>query len=126
MDNQKAIIVMSKCRFYLKFMHLGQKDEFHIGHLKIPNLVTWCILSTPLGIFILFEYLTLFDVGLNGFLENGNVFFISLGCTQLAITFICLTIRNKLIIKTIEHMQDIVDRSECSAVSWENQNINTE
>lgn len=110
MSVQEQTNVMSKCRNLLKYMNLGIKTKFRISRWEIPYYVTCTIASMPIIVLILIDYWTAYGIGLSNFQENGNVFFISLGTTQLQFIYICLASNNGLIVQTIEHMQKTINR----------------
>lgn len=112
MANHEQINVTSKCRQFLKYMSLGLKIQFRIGRYEFPYWVSCSVASFPMILFTVMEYWTVYDIGLGDFLENGNVFFISLGLTQILLIYICLANNNDLLIETIGHIQQIVNQSK--------------
>ena len=112
MNGHKPIKVLSKCRHFLKGMNLGITTKTRIGRWEIPYYLSCIFASIPLIVLILLNYCTAYDLGLNGFYENGNVFFVSLGCTQMQFIYICLAKNNHLIIQIMDFFQKIVDRSK--------------
>lgn len=110
MSIEKQTNVMSKCRNFLKYMNLGVETKLRILHWEIPYYVSCTIASIPIIVLIILDYWTAYDIGLSNFQENGNVFFISLGTTQLQFIYICLTSSNGLIVQTIKHMQKTINR----------------
>lgn len=112
MNGQNPIKVLSKCRHFLKEMNLGTTTKFRIGRWEIPYYLSCIFVSIPLVVLIFLNYCTAYDLGLNGFYGNENVFFVSLGCTQMLFIYVCLAKNNHLIVQIMDFFQKIVDRSK--------------
>lgn len=108
---REQIKVISKCQSFLQNMNLCRGSELSIGKFVIPNFVGFTIFSIPLIQFVVMQVSTAYHIGFNGFQKNANAFFISLGSLQLLSIYLNLVNQNGLIIKSVNHIQNVVDRS---------------
>lgn len=111
MESRTKIEVLSKCRGLLNTMNLGRKSHFQIGRLKIPNFLVNVILSTPCLVLMFAESLLVYDIGLNFFVA-APVVLVILGVVQMLSIYYSLTNNNECIIETVDHIQDVVNRSK--------------
>lgn len=111
MSGRGQIKILSACRNLLKLMNLGSKSKFQIGKLRIPNIIIFAILLMPLSYLIAMETRTIYNIRFN-FRDGADHFFITLGTTQLQLIFLSLATNNSVIIDTVDHIQDVVDRSK--------------
>lgn len=111
MSGRGQIKILSACRKLLKLMNLGTKSKFQIGQLEIPNIIVFAILLLPLSYLITMEMRTIYNIRFN-FKDGADHFFITLGTTQLQLIFLSLITNNSVIIDTVDHIQDVVDRSK--------------
>lgn len=109
MESFRKLKVLSECRILLKYMNLGRKNKIRVCGFIIPNSIIFIVLSIPLGFSITSIFLTIIDVGIN--LKNAYVFLIFLGSVQVEIFYICMAMNNGVIIKAVDLIQEIVDRS---------------
>lgn len=111
MESRTKIEVLSKCRGLLNTMNLCRKSHFQIGRLKIPNFLINAILSTPSLVLVFAESLLVYDIGLNFFVA-APVVLVILGLVQMLGIYYSLTNNNGCIIETVDHIQDVVNRSK--------------
>lgn len=109
---REPIKVISKCQSFLRNMNLCRSSALRIGGVVIPNSVGFTIYSIPLIQFVAMQITTAYQIGFHGFQENVNVFFISLGSSQLLSIYLCLVNKNGKIIETVHQIQSVVDRSK--------------
>lgn len=111
--DREPIKVISKCQSFLRNMHLCRSSALRIGDFVIPNFVGFTIYLIPLIQFVAMQITTAYQIGFHGFQENVNVFFISLGSSQLLSIYLCLMHKNGQIIETVNQIQSVVDQSQC-------------
>lgn len=111
MVDREKINVLSACRELLKFMNLGTNSKLKIGQFEIPNSIVFTMLLMPLSYLILMEFRTIYNIRFN-FHDGADHFFIALGTTQIQLIYLNLATNNSVIIDTIAHIQDVVDRSK--------------
>lgn len=114
MNGREPIKVISKCRSFLNNMVLCRSSEIRVCGFGVPNYVGITLFALPLIQFVLMQNLTALNIGFRGFQKNANAFFISMGSIQLCTIYLCLAKQNGRIIKTVNSIQSIVDRSRSS------------
>lgn len=107
---QREIKVLSTCRGPLLWMNLCRKTDLEIFGFKIPNIVIFSILSIPLCNGVLGTFRLAFDIGFN-FEGTASLLMSVLGLLQMQAIYFCLVNKNQIIIEMVDHIQDVVNRS---------------
>lgn len=117
MNRRNQIEMLSKSRQLLRLMNLGQKTQFQIGRMKIPNFVMFTLLSAPLCYSIVTESITAYEIGLN-FKEGSSGFLILLGTVQMMLIYFCLVSDNQTIIEMMDLIEGVVNRSKKNFIKF--------
>lgn len=112
MSGSQQIQVLADCRYLLRFMNLGSTIELKIRRWKIPNNLLFTLLLMPSIFCFVCEILNMLEMNLD-FYEDSNSFIFLLISIQFPMIYMCLIQTNGVIIKTLDHMQRIVERSNC-------------
>lgn len=110
MASHQQINVLFECCGLLRLIRLCTKSKLQIGQLKIPNVISYILLSIPLCFSIACDIMKVLEMEMS-FQECANSFLFIPGTTQMQLIYICLAFNNELIIQTVDHIQELVDRS---------------
>lgn len=113
MASHQQINVLYECCGLLRLIRLCTKSKLQIGQLKIPNIISYIVLSIPLCFSVACDIMKVLDMEMS-FQECANSFLFIPGTTQMQLIYICLAYNNELIIQTVDHIQELVDRSNFS------------
>lgn len=111
MNSAKSVEVLAACKSLLKYLNLCNKKGVRIKNVKIPNFVVHCGFIAP----IVYEFvMTLWvcfseDVGEQ---QMSNLTCVILSNLQGILTYMSMVNTNQFTIETIDHMQEIIDKSE--------------
>lgn len=100
--------VLNSSRLLLKYLNLYNKNNVHIGHVRVPDIFIFSLISLPTFYFIALIIWFCID-------ENFNLNAISIslaaavGFIQITFVYIWLAVKKNLIISTIHHLQDVVE-----------------
>lgn len=105
------IKVLSDLRLVLKLTNLYNKNGVFIGSIKIPDFLVFCLICLPTAYLVALLVWAVVE-------ENFNLTLISTSLAaaiahiQIAVAFISLCMKNKLIMSTVDHLQDVVEKSK--------------
>lgn len=103
--------VLSNCKHLLKFLNLCNENGVRIKNVKIPNLIVFCGFATPMVYELIMTVLM-------GTVENIDaekmpiLMCVAMSYLQAILTYMSMAKTNRFTIATIEHMQQIIDKSE--------------
>lgn len=110
MKSIERIEILSRCRLPLIWMNLCNKNGVYIRNYKIPNLIVCLMLATPIFYgFVMYLWLCVennFDL-----VKLARTFACIVGNIKAILIFFSLAWTNPMIIKMIDHLQAVVDRS---------------
>lgn len=110
MWTNNRIEVLSSLRVLLKLMNLYNKNGVHIGSVKIPDLLVFCLVAFPtFHLWSLYVWIVIeenFDLNIVSFSLDGVI-----GQSQITLSFILLAINTDLIASTIDDLQEFVAKS---------------
>lgn len=111
MWKKTQIKVLSDLRLILKLTNLYNKNGVHIGSYKIPDFFVFCLICLP-SLYV--AALLIWSV----IEENFNLTLISMslaaaiGHIQIAVAYMSLCMKSELIAITVDHLQDVVEKSK--------------
>lgn len=103
--------VLADNRLIFKILNIYNKNGVRIGTYKVPNKVfqILSLLPTIIGCIGMIQYC--FDSSLN-FGQVSSSMAVLLGTVQIATIFLTLAIKKDTIIKTVNKLQEVVDKSK--------------
>lgn len=110
MQNINRIEVLGGCRLPLKLTNLYNKNGVHIGSLKIPNFFIFIFISLPAIYTAPLQIWYCFDEGFN-LRTTSNTLLSIIALIQTGLVYFWLTVKSELMIETIDHLQNIVNKS---------------
>lgn len=109
--NPRNFIFLKHCRYYLKYVNLCRKEPIIIGCIPIPNMLIYigCIFFQTFASLMMLKFCikTSFNLA-----TTSSTFGISIGILQLSFIYVTLTTENRLIYRTFERIQQLVDYSK--------------
>lgn len=111
MNCGKSVEVLAKCRYLLKFLNLCNKRGVRIYNVKIPSFILCCGFIAP----IVYELTMTIWMCISENVEEqkmSNIMCVIMSNLQGILTYISMVNSNQFTIDTIDHMQQIVDKSE--------------
>lgn len=111
MWTKNQIEVLSSLRGFLKITNLYNKNGVYIGSVKIPDFLIFCLFSLHtlnFGILCIWGILEQeFNLKLISFHLGGAI-----GFPEITIIYIYLVQKTDLIVSTVDHFQEIVEKSK--------------
>lgn len=111
MWKETQIKVLGDLRLVLKLTNLYNKNGVFISSIKIPDFFVFCLICLPTTYLATLLIWAVVE-------ENFNLTLISTSLAaaiahiQIGVAFISLCIKNKLTISTVDHLQDVVEKSK--------------
>lgn len=103
--------VLKSCRKLLFYTNLSRKHGVRVYGYRIPNFIINSVFLFPLCCcsiqMILFCYL--YGTDLNSMSRS---LYLSLGIVSIVSMYLCLSIKNDMIIETFDHLQETVEERE--------------
>lgn len=114
--NKKNIQVLAEFRRLFRSFTLFNAENFHATNrkkllLNILAAFTFLISLVSLGVVIITAIWYCFDCNFN-MVQASIAIAVSLGVIQMTLSYISFAMNNRIILKTIDHMQAIVESRE--------------
>lgn len=107
--------VLKKCKLALRLGNLSNKNGFRLFKRKISNFIVDLILLLPMSICTIQMLIFCSEIGFV-LKEISSSIYLGLGIISIMSMYICLAIKNDLIISTMDHLQEMVNLSKFSSV----------
>lgn len=113
MQSAKKMEILVTCQSLLKFLNLCNRNDVYIRDVKIPNAIFYCVYIVPMvyEIIMIFWFVVETDMEMQ---RKSNVMCVAIAILQVLLTYISMIKSNNFTISTIDHMQEIVNKSEFS------------
>lgn len=111
MQSVKKIEILVTCQSLLKFLNLCNRNGVFFRDVKIPNFILYCVYLLPM----IYEIVMVLWFALETDMEmqrKSNVMCVVVANLQVLLTYISMIKSNKITMDTIDHMQEIVNKSE--------------
>lgn len=109
--NPNQFEVFSGCRLILKLTCLFNKNDLYIGCLKIPSILIYCCILLPTFYSAMMEIWFCFDEKFD-FDTTSITIAMAIGYVQMMLVYISLVIKTDLIVESIDHLKDVVEKSK--------------
>lgn len=106
--SNRRVEILKDCRYYLEKFHMSNDTRIRIWNIPMPHIVMNFIYLSPM--LVTFYCLMRFCID-SGFNLNtvSSAFAISMGSSQLGIIYIALAVNRRVILRTMDQMQHVVD-----------------
>lgn len=111
MENIKRLEVLGGCKLPLKLTNLYNKNGVHIGALKIPKFLIFILISLPTIYIAPLQIWYCFDERFN-LKATSNTLLSIVALIHMGFVYLWLTMKSELIVETIDHLQDVVNKSK--------------
>lgn len=103
--------IFAENRLVFKLLNISNKNGIRIGPFNVPDSIFRILLLMPsiIGCISIIHYC--FDPNLN-FVQISSSIDLLLGTIQMAFTFLTLAIEKENIVKTVDELQKVVDKSK--------------
>lgn len=111
MQPVKKVDILVTCQSFLKFINLCNRNGVFIRDVRIPNSVLVCAFLLPIiyeAIMIIWHVVET-DMEMQ---KKSNVLCIFVAILQVILTYVSMIKSNAFTMETIDHIQQIVDKSE--------------
>lgn len=112
MQSVKRVEILVTCRSLLKFLNLCSRNGVYIRDVKIPNFIVYFVYLMPM----IYENIMTIWFVLETEMEmqrKSNIMVAVVAQLQNILTYISMIKSNKFTMDTIDHMEEIVNKSEC-------------
>lgn len=118
-DNNKQFEVLSGCRFVLKLANLYDKNGVNIRASKVINFLI-CILIVSPSIYVSTLYFWLCYDEMFDLRTVSTTLSSGIGVLQMGFVYISLAVKTDSIKKTVDDLQDLINRSNYSLIIFIN------
>lgn len=111
MQRTERLDILKTCQSALKFLNLCNNDGVFIRDVQIPNVILFGLFLFPM----IYEFIMIIWFALETDMEmqsRSNILCDGVAYLQMILTYITMIRSNKFTLYTIDHMQQIVDKSE--------------
>lgn len=114
-----TVEILKDCRYYLQKLELCNKNGPIFGKISIPSAVIQfaCVFPMSLTVVFMMRFIVISGFNLDTICST---FAISIGVSQMSFIYITLAVNRRLILKTMDQMQHLVDYRKNKI---ENQNL---
>lgn len=103
--------VLSDLRYILKLTNLYNKYGVYIGSVRIPDSVIFFMISLPSSYMCLLFFWAAVEEHFDMEKISGSLA-CTIGMLQPTIAYISLAVKTDLVISTIDHLQQVVEKSK--------------
>lgn len=111
MERTERVDILTTCQSVLRFLNLCNSNGVFIRDVQIPNVILFGLFLFPM----IYEFVMIIWFALETDMEmqsRSNVLCAGVAYLQMILTYITMIRSNKFTLYTIEHMQQIIDKSE--------------
>lgn len=108
---KKKFEILVTCRSMLKFLNLCNKNGVFIRNVKIPNVLLYILYLCPLVYVFVMVILLVIETEMTAQRKSNNMCE-AVAFLQVILTYITMIKSNRFTMNTIDHMQQIIDKSE--------------
>lgn len=119
MQRVEKLDILMTCQSVLRFLNLCNSNGVFIRDVQIPNVILFGLFLCPM----IYEFIMIIWFALQTDMEmqsKSNVLCAGVAYLQMILTYITMIRSNKFTLYTIDHMQQIVDKSEL--IVWRGRN----
>lgn len=100
--------VLKRCQFFMQIANLCNKKNLYLFGFRVPGVIVNFAFSLPMS--FCFVWMLIYCYALEFELKKiSSAIYLDLGIFSILAIYICMAAKNNLIIKTVDHLQAIVD-----------------